>query len=70
MRWPWLSPPWDLVTNPETKKSQVKDVDPGTEITSLSQEDDIEASQTELVKMCLNKVDRGLTSEHGSQRQK
>ena len=29
-----------FTANPEIKKSQVKDVDPGTEITSISQEDD------------------------------
>lgn len=36
-----------FIANPEIKKSQVKDIDPGTEITSISQEDDIQASQTD-----------------------
>ena len=36
-----------FIANPEIKKSQVKDIDPGPEITSISQEDDTQASQTD-----------------------
>lgn len=36
-----------FIENSEIKKSQVKDIDPSTEITSVSQKDDIQASQTD-----------------------
>lgn len=38
-----------VIANLVILKSQVKDIDPGTEITSLSQEADTQASQTDRV---------------------